>query len=81
MVPDASDFVTFSVAEPAVLVSTGSDHCDHTRVTLPQRQMYMGKIRIAVKPAKGQQTLELTALGRACGCASIQVECPPESGA
>ena len=77
-VPDAAEFVTFSVAEPAVIVGTGSDHCDHHRVTLPQRQMYMGKIRIAVRPAPGQKTLILTALSAQCGHACLTLECPQD---
>ncbi len=66
-VPDAAEFVCFSVEEPAVLVATGSDHCDHDRVGSPRRQMYMGKIVVAVRPAKGQTTVTLTALGNTCG--------------
>lgn len=73
-VPDASEFVRFSAEEPARILGTGSDHCDHNNVTLPQRRMYMGKIRVAVKPAQGQTTLTLTAIGDTCGCACIRVE-------
>lgn len=60
-VPDAADFVRFTVNAPAEIVGTGSDHCDHTRVSLPDRKMYMGKISIAVRPAEGQKKLELYA--------------------
>jgi beta-galactosidase len=77
-VPDAAEFVRFSAEEPAKILGTGSDHCDHNNVTLPQRKMYMGKIRIAVKPAKGQTNLTLTAISDNCGCASIRVELPVE---
>lgn len=69
VVPDASPFVNFSVSEPARIIGTGSDHCDHHNVTLPERKMYMGKIRIAVKPQKNQESLVLTALSDSCkGC-------------
>lgn len=36
----------------------------------------MGKIRIAVKPAKGQTSLTLTAISDNCGCTSIRVTLP-----
>ena len=76
VVPDASEFVRFSAEEPAKILGTGSDHCDHSNVTLPCRKMYMGKIRIAVKPAKGQTHLTLTAISDLCGCSSLRVELP-----
>ena len=76
VVPDAAAFVRFSVEEPAVIVGTGSDHCDHNRVTLPERQMYMGKIRVAVKPRRGQERLTLTAMSDGLGLAQITVELP-----
>lgn len=66
LVPDAAEYVQFSVSEPAVIVGTGSDHCDHTRVGLAQRQMYMGKIAVAVRPAKGQKEMELVAQSANC---------------
>lgn len=66
VVPDASEYVRFSVAFPAVIVGTGSDNCDHTRVGLPERKMYMGKITVAVKPAAGQETIELLAQSDFC---------------
>ncbi len=61
VVPDAAEYVRFSVSNPAVIVGTGSDHCDHNRVGLAERKMYMGKIAVAVRPAKGQEYLELLA--------------------
>ena len=78
VVPNASEFVHFTTAEPAVIIGTGSDHCDHNNVTLPQRKMYMGKIRVAVKPAKGQAVLTLTAFSENCGYTSIQVVLPEQ---
>lgn len=72
-VPDAGEFVRFSAERPARILGTGSDHCDHNNVTLPERKMYMGKISIAVKPAKGQTELTLTAISDNCGCTAIRV--------
>ncbi len=60
-VPDAAEFVEFSVNAPAEIMGTGSDNCDHNPVKLTKRKMYMGKISIAVRPAKGQTALELLA--------------------
>ena len=76
LVPDAAEFVHFSTEAPGKILGTGSDHCDHRNVTLPYRKMYMGKIRIAVKPAKGQTHLTLTAISAGCGCAMLRVELP-----
>ena len=78
VVPDAAEFVRFSVEEPAVIVGTGSDHCDHNRVTLPERRMYMGKIRVAVKPRRGQERLTLTAISDGAGLAQITVDLSKE---
>ena len=80
-VPDATEFVYFSTEAPGKILGTGSDHCDHNNVALPYRKMYMGKIRIAVKPAKGQTNLTLTAISDNCGCTMLQIELPEESNA
>ena len=77
-VPDAAEFVRFSVEEPAVIIGTGSDHCDHIHVSAHERKMYMGKIRIAVKPAKGQQRMVLTAMSDHCGVTKLVTEIPQE---
>ena len=69
VVPDAAEFVRFSVNSNAIIVGTGSDHCDHNRVGLCERKMYMGKISIAVKPEKGQKKLELLAQSDNCDSA------------
>ncbi len=66
-VPDAEEFVKFSVNTPAVIIGTGSDNCDHNNVTNKERKMYMGKIRIAVKPAKNQKEIKLLATSENCG--------------
>lgn len=75
-VPDAAEFVQFSTEAPGKILGTGSDHCDHNNVTLPHRKMYMGKIRSAVQPAKGQRSLTLTAISETCGYAILRVELP-----
>ena len=74
IVPDASEFVRFSVADPAIIVGTGSDHCDHNRVGLPERKMYMGKIAIAVKPSKDQENIVLIAQSDNCNTCVLKVE-------
>lgn len=73
MVPDASEFVRFSVNSPAVIVGTGSDNCDHKNVANSERKMYMGKIRIAVKPEKGQKRLKLLAFSDNCKSDIIEI--------
>ena len=65
-VPDASELVSFSVNSPAVIIGTGSDNCDHNNVANSERKMYMGKIRIAVKPAKDQKNIRLSAFSETC---------------
>ena len=66
-VPDASEYVRFSVSAPAKIIGTGSDICDHINPANTGRKMYMGKIRIAVKPQKGQDSFTLTAMSNNCG--------------
>ena len=73
VVPDAGEFVSFSAAAPAAIIGTGSDNCDHKSVTNTARKMYMGKIAVAVKPAKCQKELTLTAFSDNCQTASITV--------
>lgn len=72
-VPDASEFVEFSVETPAKIIGTGSDNCDHNRVTLAKRKMYMGKISVAVRPAKNQKTVILMATSVNCGSAVLKL--------
>jgi beta-galactosidase len=72
-VPDASEFVNFSVNAPAVIVGTGSDNCDHNNVANTERKMYMGKIRIAVKPAKDQKNIRLSAFSETCKSDIIEI--------
>lgn len=72
-VPDAAEYVHFSVTAPAKIIGTGSDICDHNNVADTERKMYMGKIRIAVKPQKGQNNFTLTAMSDNCGLCRIVI--------
>lgn len=74
VVPDASPIVSFSVNSPAIIVGTGSDNCDHNNVANTERKMYMGKIRIAVKPANEQKNLKLLAFSENCKNDIIELE-------
>ncbi len=65
-VPNAAEYVRFSVTEPAKIIATGSDNCDHNNAANTERKMYMGKIRIAIKLQKGQESLTLTAVSDNC---------------
>lgn len=75
VVPDAAEFVEFSVSNPAVIVGTGSDNTDGHNVTNPSRQMYMGKISVAVRPKKGQESFELIARSKNCKTKIIKINC------
>lgn len=72
-VPDAQEFVEFSVSAPARIIGTGSDNCDHNSVANTARKMYMGKILIAVKPEKGQNEFQLFARSENCGKRVLKV--------
>ena len=73
VVPDAEETVSFFAALPARVVATGSDNCDHNNVANTERKMYMGKIRVAVKPKKGQESFTLTAMSDNCGVCELKV--------
>lgn len=70
-VPNAAETVTFSVSTPAEIVGSGSDNTDHVPVTSPVRKMYMGVIRVAIKPAKNTP-FTLTAISDNCGSTIIK---------
>ena len=72
-VPDATEYVCFSVSSPAKIIGTGSDNCDHANVANAERKMYMGKIRIAVKPQKSQESFTLTAISDNCSPAVFDI--------
>ena len=65
-VPDAAEYVSFSVSAPAKIIGTGSDNCDGKNVANTGRKMYMGKILVAVKPQKGQKSFTLIAESAGC---------------
>ena len=73
VVPDASEYVNFSVNAPAKIIGTGSDNCDHNNVANNERKMFMGKILVAVKPVKDQKTIKLTAMSVNCGVTSAKI--------
>ncbi len=73
VVPDADEFVSFTVSRPSKIVGTGSDTCDHVPVTERERKMYMGKISVAVKPATGEEEIILTAQSANCGTTRFKI--------
>ena len=75
VVPDAAEYVTFSVSNPAVIVGTGSDNTDPLNVTNPSRQMFMGKISVAVRPKKDQESFELVAQAKNLKTKIIKINC------
>ena len=60
-VPDAAPFVRFFANAKGVIVGTGSDVCDHNPVNIPNRQMRMGAISVAVKLTGAEGELKLYA--------------------
>lgn len=68
-VPNAEEYVSFSTCENARILGTGSDICDHKNVTLPERQMYGGKITVALRPNPGAEEFKLFAKSKDCGIA------------
>lgn len=73
-VPDAAEYVKFSVSGPAKIVGTGSDNCDHKNVQSDERKMYAGVITVGVQPQKSQKELTLFAQSDRLGMASIKYE-------
>lgn len=72
-VPDAAEYVSFSVSAPAKIIGTGSDNCDHNNVANTERKMYMGKILVAVKPQKGQESFTLIAENAGCNLIALSI--------
>ena len=66
-VPDAEEYVSFSADGNARILGTGSDNCDHKNVTFPERQMYAGKIAVALRPNSGAEEFKLFAKSKNCG--------------
>lgn len=71
---DTEEFVKLGAGTRAVIVGTGSDNTDHNNVTNTTRQMYMGKISVAVKPGLNQNKLILNAVSSNIGYGRIVVE-------
>lgn len=69
IVPNAEEYVRFHSSENAQIVGSGSDICDHHNVALPERQMYAGKITVAVRPNADAEGFKLFAESRDCGMA------------
>ena len=67
VVPDASEYVYFSTDENAEIIGTGSDERDYKSVCLSERQMFAGKITIAVKPKFRAEAFSVYAKSKACG--------------
>ena len=65
-VPDAAPTVDFA-AEGGFVVATGSDNCDHNRVSCKQRKMYAGRITVAVRPEAGADSVTLYAFADTLG--------------
>ncbi len=73
VVSNVSEYVTFSVNVPSKIVGTGSDNTDHNNVTNTKRKMFMGKILVAVKPAKYQGKIIITAMSDNCGVTNVEL--------
>ena len=69
IVPDTAEYVYFSTDGNAEIVGTGSDERDHKCVSSPERQMFAGKISVAVRPKFGAETFSLYAKSNTCGYA------------
>lgn len=61
VVPDAAPFVHFYTNQKGIIVGTGSDVSDHNPVDIPNRQMRMGTISVAVKLTDVEEELKLYA--------------------
>ena len=75
VVPDAAEYVSFSVSKPARIIGTGSSNSDGLNVTNTSRQMYMGKILVAVRPEKDQESFELMAQSQNCKMKILKINC------
>ncbi len=71
---ETGEFVKVDTGARAVIVGTGSDNTDHNNVKNNTRQMYMGKISVAVKPGLNQKKLILNAQSSNIGFGKIVVE-------
>ena len=71
-VSDAAPMVSFA-AEGGFVIATGSDNCDHVRVSATQRKMYAGRITVAVRPESGADSVTLYAFSDAVGAGKKNV--------
>ena len=71
---ESDEFPRTGTGDRPVIVGTGSDNTDHHNAKNSSRQMYMGRITVAVKPAKGQKTLIITAHSQNVGYGQITVD-------
>lgn len=71
---ETGEFVKVDTSTRAIIVGTGSDNTDHDNVKNNTRQMYMGKISVAVKPAINQKKLILMATSKNIGFGKIVVD-------
>jgi len=71
---ETGEFVKVNTGARAEIVGTGSDNTDHNNVKNTTRQMYMGKISVAVKPGLNQKKLILNAQSSNIGFGKIVVE-------
>lgn len=67
VVPDADEYVYFSTDKNAEIVGTGSDERDHKCVSSAERQMFAGKISVAVKPKYNAEEFNVYAYSKTCG--------------
>lgn len=74
VVPDASEYVKFFTSNmKAKVIGTGSDNCDHAKVTNSERKMYMGKITIGVIADDGVEEFSLFAQSDSLGYCKLDV--------
>lgn len=73
-VPDAAEFVKFFTSDGAEIIGTGSDSCDHIKVTADERKMYMGKITVAVRPKIDSEGYTLYAKSDNLGLCKLDVK-------
>lgn len=73
-IPDAAPFVRFSTNGFGTVVGTGSSVTDHIPVICPDRQMYAGKISVAVKAGQKKGTLIVYASSDTLNSAFVKFE-------
>lgn len=74
VVPTASPFVHFLSNELGTVTATGSDNTDHVPPSSPDRQMYAGKITVAVRAGQEEGILRVFATTDGLDSAYIDFE-------